>query len=126
MKSFVIALIIGFLLVLGSVFYMAELERQTENMAEINTKILQMISEDDYVLAMRCIKELSEEIENFEDFFLATGNHMEIDNIKSNIAELKAFAQCEIKSDSLAKANMLEFMILHLPESVRFRVGNVL
>lgn len=126
MKSFVIALFIGVMLVCGSMLYMWNLEEQTEDMLEINSQISQSIERDDYSGAMGKIEELSEKIESFEDFFLATGNHIEIDNIKSSLAELEVFAEYEMKGDSLAKANVLEFMILHLPESVRFRIGNVL
>lgn len=126
MKSFITALIIGFILFSGSIFYMSHLKDRADSLIEINEKISVSVKNEDFSQSSQYIAELKSQLDKFEDFFLATGNHTEIDNIKSNLAELEAFSEGKMKTDALSKVYTLDFLLSHLPESVSFRMGNIL
>ncbi len=126
MKSFITAIVIAALLISGSLFYSKYLEKESYALLEINSKISDAISSDDYTLANFYITEFSNTIDGFEEFYLATGNHTEIDCIKTNLAELRSFAKGKMKEDALAKTYVLDFLLTHLPENMRLKIGNIL
>ncbi len=126
MRSVIITLIIGVLMVGGSVFYTSHLTKQSNNLLEITKDIKSAVKNEDYSAAKSGIKKLDKTVTEFEKFFLATGDHIEMDNIKINISELKSFAEHEMQSDAMGKLYVLEFLFEHLPHNSRVRIGNIL
>lgn len=126
MKSFVTAIIIAVILISGSLFYSKHLEKESLALLNLNGNITDAINSDDYLSAEAYINEFSDNIDSFEEFFLATGNHAEIDSIKTNLAELRSFAKGGMKEDALAKTYVLDFLLSHLPENMRLKIGNIL
>lgn len=126
MKSFITAIAIAAILISGSLFYSKHLEKESAGLLEINSKITDAITSDDYATANFYIDEFTDTVDGFEEFFLATGNHAEIDSIKTNLAELRSFAKGRMKEDALAKTYVLDFLLTHLPENMRLKIGNIL
>lgn len=126
MKSFVVTLIIGAVIVSGSIFYSQHLSSEAKKLSDMTTEIKVSVNNENYDAAKKQIDKLCKSLSEFEKFFLATGDHIEIDNIRINLAELKSFARHEMKSDALSKIYVLEFLFRHLPHSTEVHIGNIL
>lgn len=126
MKSVIITLIIGAAMIGGSIFYSSYLDKESEKLSEITSEIKTCITNDDFDKAEKKISELNKSVERFEKIFLATGDHIEMDNIKIHLSELKSYAQHRMKSDALGKIYVLDFLFEHLPRNSQIRIGNIL
>lgn len=126
MKSFLTALSLALIIIAGSCFSLAHLEKVSDNLVEVNKKITAALENDDYTAADESIAVLYDYIEQYEPFFAAIGNHAEIDNIEMNLAELKAYSAGRLKYDALAKSQSLDFLFGHLPKNSRIKIENIL
>ncbi|MGN1202602.1 MAG: DUF4363 family protein [Eubacterium sp.] len=126
MKSFFIAISLAFVIIICSFFSLDHLEKISDNLTEVNNKIISALENDDFATANSSISDLYEYIEQYEPFFAATGNHEEIDNIEMNLAELKAYSAGCLKYDALAKSRSLAFLFGHLPKNSRIKIENIL
>ena len=126
MRSVIITLIIAVGMVGGSVMYASHLKEQSEMLSEITKDIKDDITNENYSSAADGIKRLDKNVSRFEKFFLATGDHIEIDNIKTNISELKSYTKHKMKGDAMSKIYVLEFLFEHLPHNNQVKIGNIL
>lgn len=126
MKSFITTLIIAVTLITGSFLYTGHLRTESEKLLDITLTIKTSVLNENYARAKEELTNLTHKVSDFEDFFLTTGDHLEIDNIKINLAELKSFIYHRKKTDALSKIYVLEFLFRHLPESSRLCIGNIL
>lgn len=126
MRSLIVTLIIGSVMVGGSILYTSHLSDCSEQLCDITDEIEELIENNDFDSATDGIKQLNKEVDKFEKFFLATGDHLEMDNIKINISELKSYVEHKQKGDALSKVYVLEFLFEHLPHNTRLRIGNIL
>ena len=125
MKSFIIALFLGAFLLVSSKIYIAKLESASQKLLDINASISQSIENEDFSAAADSTKKLSDELSDFETFFAALGNHQEIDNIETSLAELESFIDGEQKYDALSKTNVLTFLFEHLPKNSKLKIENI-
>lgn len=125
MKSFLLAIAIAMALILGGFLYSNNLVQESEHLSYLNRNIIASLEKENYDKAQIQINELTRQVEEFKVFFLATDNHIEIDNIKLNLSELRAFTENEMQGDALAKAKVLEFLFSHLPENTELKLGNI-
>lgn len=126
MKSFISAMIIAILLIWGSGYYMSELESISKELCEVNTKARISLEAEDYEAAEKNIDEIYSSLERYHMFFAAMGNHTELDNIKTNLAELKVYAESGEKYDALSKCMVLSYLFEHLPGNSRLKIENIL
>ena len=126
MRSVIITLIIAVGMVSGSVMYASHLKEQSEMLSEITKDIKDDIINENYSSAAAGIKRLDKNVSRFEKFFLATGDHIEMDNIKTNISELKSYTKHKMKGDAMSKVYVLEFLFEHLPHNNQVKIGNIL
>ena len=126
MRSVIITLIIAVGMVGGSVMYASHLKEQSEMLSEITKDIKDDITNENYSSAADGIKRLDKNVSRFEKFFLATGDHIEMDNIKTNISELKSYTKHKMKGDAMSKIYVLEFLFEHLPHNNQVKIGNIL
>ena len=126
MKSVIITLIIGAAMIGGSILYSSYLDRESKKRSHITSDIKTCVLNDDFNKAQEKISELNKSVEHFEKIFLATGDHIEMDNIKIHLSELKSYAEYRKKSDALGKIYVLDFLFEHLPRNSQIRIGNIL
>ena len=126
MRSVIITLIIAVVMVGGSVMYASHLKEQSEMLSEITKDIKDDITNENYSSAADGIKRLDKNVSRFEKFFLATGDHIEMDNIKTNISELKSYTKHKMKGDAMSKIYVLEFLFEHLPHNNQVKIRNIL
>ena len=110
----------------GSLFYTSHLKKESQELVNITENIKNSVKNEDFDTANEEIKKLDRHVTKFEKFFLATGDHIEMDNIKINLYELKSYAQHNMKSDALGKVYVLGFLFEHLPHNSQLRIGNIL
>lgn len=125
MKSFLLAIALTVLLILGGIFYNNSLSEESQHLNYLTNNIMTSLETEDYSRAALQLSELNSQVEKFKKFYFVTDNHAEVDNIKLHISELTMYIQEESKTDALATANALKFLFMHLPENVLFRLGNI-
>lgn len=126
MKSVIISVIIGILLIWGSAEYTGGLEQISEEMLEVNNEVMNCIKAEDFDGALRGVDDLELYIEKKRKILGSTGKHNEMDEIEMHIAELVSFLKNGVKEDSFAKCSSLEFLIEHLPKNFKLRIENIL
>ena len=126
MKSFITSLVIAAILITGGIIYTTQLSKKSNNLMQIIDDIEICINNDDFKTAAEHIEKLSNEISDFEPFFLATGDHAETDNIEINLSELKSLTEGELKSQALAKVYVIKFLFKHLPQNTFLSFENIL
>lgn len=126
MRSFICAIIIGIILVTGSIAYTNHIEKISDELIECNNIIYSLVSEENYSEAEKIIEMLSLYIDNKTLMLAATGNHEEIDKIEITIAELKEYILQHSKADALAHTEALNVLFRHLPKNYKLRTENIL
>ena len=126
MRSVIVTLIIAVGMVAGSSMYTSHLNKQSDMLLDITKEVKEYIVNEDYASASESIKKLDKNVSRFEKFFLATGDHIEMDNIKINISELKSYTKHKMKGDAMSKIYVLEFLFEHLPHNNQVKIGNIL
>ena len=126
MKAFIVSIVIGVIIVAGSLLYTHHLETISEELIVINDAITVYIENGQYGEADEKIQDLSDYLEKKRQILATTGNHQELDTIQTNLAELKRFSNGKMQADALSKCQVLDFLFHHLPQDYRLRWENIL
>ncbi|MDD6484598.1 MAG: DUF4363 family protein [Clostridiales bacterium] len=126
MRSLIISLVLSAAIVWGSVIYTGRLERLSEEMLDINSRITECVERGDYGAAREEIYLLCAFMDKKRAAMEATGNHEELDEIEMNISELITYSEEESRADALAKCRVLDFLISHLPKNFKLKIENIL
>lgn len=126
MKSLIISVIIGALMVWGSIEYTKSLDNIASTLTSYNDVVKECIDKSDFDGAAQNIEKISEYIDLKRKLLNITGKHAEMDEIEITIAEMKSYNHSQIKEDVLAKCNSLDFLINHLPKNFKLRIENIL
>lgn len=126
MRSLVVSIAIGIIMVAGSIFYTQHLENLSEQMLEINESIGRSIHENNFESASIKTEELHKLMDGKRMVMEATGNHEELDEIEMNLFELESYIDAKNSADAAAKCNVLEFLIEHLPKNFKLKIENIL
>lgn len=125
MKSFILTIFLGILLVAGSTLHMYNLKSSASELIEHNEMLTEKLHNNDFKGALASIDELHEKVCDIEPFFAALGNHDEMNIIEQNLAELKSFTEGGQKYDAISKAYVLSFLFEHLPKNLQLRLENI-
>jgi hypothetical protein len=126
MKSVAISIIIAVLIVIGSLAYTRNLENVSGELLEMNAKISDCISAEDYSGADAEIERLAAYLDRKRSVLDATGDHAEMDKIEMNISELTEYAKAGQQADALSRCRVLEFLFEHLPLNYKLKFENIL
>ena len=126
MKSFVIAAVLAFFVVVGSMVYTFAIDSVSQSMADINGKVLSSLENSDFAEAHRGIDELKNYIKKKSTLMEAMGNHEDLDEIRITVFELEKYTEGKSKTDALSKCAVLGFLFEHLPESYHVKSKNIL
>lgn len=126
MKSFIISIVLAFLIIVGGIFHENYLENFSDDLIALNQEIQSLVSEKNFTEA----EEKENSLINFwnknKTVIASTLNHENIDNIETNIAELFAYTKAEKIYETLAKCETLNVLFKHLSDSYTFKAENVL
>lgn len=126
MRSLVVSLVIGVAIVWGSVAYTARLESLSKEMLAVNSQIMDYIEHEEWDKAEAKIQYLYNFVNDRRMAMEATGDHEVLDKIEMNISELIAYNDAEMKADAMAKCQILDFLITHLPKNFKLKIENIL
>ena len=126
MKSLIISLIIGALIVWGSIEYTSGLEKISGQLVSDSQEVRRFIEDENFEEALLGVEEIGFYLEQKRAVMDATGKHNEMDEIEINLAELRTYTENGSKADALAKCASLEFLFEHLPKNFKLRIENIL
>lgn len=126
MKSFIIAVSIGVVMITGCILYMVRVEKISENLIDLNKEIISSLEKEDYEGAKHALKGASDYLEKELIMLAATGNHTELDQMQIYISQISEYISEKHKGDALAQAKALMIMFKHLPKNYRLKPENIL
>ena len=126
MKSFIISVVIGISIIVGSITFGMYIENMSEEMLDYSGEIKSEIESGDFEIADKKIDELSEFIEEKKIVLASTMNHEKLDKIEETIAELGAYSKSRQWHDALARCEALAFQLEHLPRDYMLKAENIL
>ena len=126
MKSVIAALTLILAVVAGGLAYTSSLVKVSDELSEMNAAVQSSLENNYIENAEHQIEQMRSYLEDKETVLSAMGDHDELDEIKINIAELEQYVKGEMKTDALAKSEVLEFLFEHMPENYRLKLRNVL
>lgn len=126
MKSFIISVIIGILVISGCMYSTYCIENVSKELREDNKKIVNFLKEEDFRGAKEVAKDMSDYLDEEKVKLAIIMDHSELDKIELGIAELEGYIEGEIKTDALAKCSMIDVMVRHMPKNYKVKFENVL
>lgn len=126
MKGVVISAVIAVLLVIGSIAYTSHIERVSEELGDINEKVIEALVSENFDTASQYVSELIEYLDSHHAVLGATGNHEDFDKIEMNISELTEYIDGREKTDALSNCRVLDFLFEHLPKNYEMKLENIL
>ena len=126
MKSFIVAILIGAVMITGCIFYMLRLEEISKTLVEMNEKMIDMVEKEDYKSAKKIYKRVSDYVEDKHIMLAATENHDELDQIEIYLSQVEEYIEEEHKGDALAHCESLAILFKHLPKDYRLKLENIL
>lgn len=126
MKSFIVSLIIGALVIFGSIFYTDRIEMVSEKLVEDNAEIINCLKKEDFETAGKLTADMSDYVNKKKLSLAIIMDHSDLDKIEMGIAELEGYIEGEIKTDALAKCSMIDVMVRHMPKNYKLKLENIL
>ena len=126
MKSVIAALTLILAVIIGGLAYTSSLVEVSDELSEMNAAVQSSLENNYTENAEHQIEQMRGYLEDKETVLSAMGDHDELDEIKINIAELEQYVKGEMKTDALAKSEVIEFLFEHMPENYRLKLRNVL
>ncbi|MBR4721012.1 MAG: DUF4363 family protein [Clostridia bacterium] len=126
MKSFVIAMSIFAVLIVGGMAFDYSLNATTEELLSSCEEIDKNIREDKLKAAYEKEKQLSEYIDGKKPLLSSILDHSNIDEIEEQISELLGFTEQNDAENAVVSIRKLEHMFNHLPENYALTLQNVL
>ena len=126
MKSLLVSLIIGALMVWGSAKYTVGLEKISGQLVSDSREVYRLLEENQYDEALLGLESIQFFLEQKRAIMEATGKHNEMDEIEMHLSELRVYTEAESKEDALAKCASVEFLFSHLPKNFKLRIENIL
>lgn len=125
MKSFMLTIVLGILLISGSLLHMQKLQTSAEELINHNQTLTEQLRNDDFSGALKSVDTLHVKICEIEPFFATLGNHDEMNIIEQNLAELQSYIEGGQKYDAISKAYVISFLFEHLPKNLHIKLENI-
>lgn len=126
MRSFLISLLIGTVLIAGSEIYFWRMAKVSEELASQNEAVVQCLEKGDTEQAGRELERLISMVNEKRGLLEAMGEHGSIDKIETYAAEAGQYADMGESADALAKCRSLDILITHMPKNYRLCWENIL
>ncbi len=126
MKSFLVSLLIGAIVVAGSVFYTSRIEKVSGVLVKSNRDIINYLKEEDYKKAAEVTRNMAEYVDKEKLSLAIIMDHTDLDKIEMGLAELEGYVVGEVQTDALAKCSMIDVMLRHMPKNYKLKLENIL
>lgn len=121
-----IAIILAVVVVSGSMLYSSHIDKVSKEMVETNQQIQQSIMGDDFEEAKKGVEQLNTYIDEKKFTLAATINHEVIDKIEMYLSELSQYIEGGNKVDALARIDVLDVLLEHIPKNYKLKIENIL
>lgn len=125
MKSFITAIFIGTAMIFCCIVYMLQTEKLSEQLTEINSRMISYIENDDYENAANSHKALCNMLDKKRLFLSALENHSELDSIQIQLSQLSEYISARHKGDALAYCKALSITLEHIPKKYCIKAENI-
>jgi len=125
MKSFIAALVIFVVMIGTGIASLDYIENVSEKMVAKNDEIKKAVSDRDFEKAHTLADELDELVNDKRAILSTTMEHNNIDTIEIYVNELKQYVSEGISADALARCEVIEMLLKHLPKNYKLRIENI-
>lgn len=126
MKSFWTAIAIAVLLIGGGILFNMNIDHVTDELAEKEKKITELIEKESFNDAKKEIDGLKQYIDDKMIVLASVVDHKNIDDIELCVAEIEGYAKEGSQIHALTKCKKLEHLINHLPINYSISLQNIL
>ncbi len=126
MRSFIISLIIAGIVVASSLFFVGEIEKVSKSVGESVEEIVEALDAEDFEKAGALTEEMAEYVDREKITLAVIMDHTQLDKIESEIAELEGYIKGRVKNDALAKCNVIDVQVRHMPKNYKLKIENIL
>lgn len=126
MKTFVFAMCIAVITILGGILFNMQIDKSAKIMTEQEHHISSHLAAGDAKAALGEIEKLIGYIDEKRTVLASTIDHKVIDDIEVCLAEIRGFTEESEFSLALAQCRRLEHLIRHLPTNYSLSLQNIL
>ncbi|MDD6214078.1 MAG: DUF4363 family protein [Firmicutes bacterium] len=126
MKSFVTAMSIALIIVIGGIAFNICINDLSDELIDTCEKITEHLNDRDFSAASKQILEMSEFIDRKKLIFASVLNHENIDEIELCVSELQGYTDSKYLVEALVRCKKLKHLFEHLPSNYRVTMHNIL
>lgn len=126
MKSFIFAILILVLIIVGTSYYSYALENAVERLERQLTEAETYIEASDWENGRKTLSGLSEDWLKTQSWLKAIINHKAIDQVDQTICEVLGYAQFENEEETLVKTSVLRMILQNIPLNESVSLVNIL
>lgn len=126
MKSFIFAILILVLIIVGTSYYSYSLENAVERLERQLTEAETYIEASDWENGRKTLSGLSEDWLKTQSWLKAIINHKAIDQVDQTICEVLGYAQFENEEETLVKTSVLRMILQNIPLNESVSLVNIL
>lgn len=126
MKSFIAAVIIVAVIILGGGFYTKSLDNASERLLFVSSEIKKSVSDENFTQALEKIEVLEKEIEKNYILFACFLDHSYFDKIDEYLLFLKSYTKSRDKTLSSAYADAAVLLFSQLTDGYKTKLENIL
>jgi len=126
MKSFMVAMIIFVLIILGSGYYSYALTKSIDNIEVKLSEVEASLLNHNWDECNEKTEALMQDWEKTQKWLKAIVNHKEIDVIIQTLYEMKGYIRVKNKEEALVKVGVLRMFFRHIPENESLALINIL
>ena len=126
MKQLILSIIIVVVILSLGVFTIKTIGKEAENLNTLLIEIENSVYDDNWAEANIVSESIEELWDKYKKEWLMLIDHLEIDNLSSKLAELRAYITSSNKDETLAKVAALKILVKHIPEKESFIIQIIL
>ena len=126
MKQLILSIIIVVVILSLGVFTIKTIGKEAENLNTLLIEIENSVYDDNWAEANIVSESIKELWDKYKKEWPMLIDHLEIDNLSSKLAELRAYITSSNKDETLAKVAALKILVKHIPEKESFIIQNIL
>ncbi|NLN49464.1 MAG: DUF4363 family protein [Clostridiales bacterium] len=126
MKQLILSIIIVVVILSLGVFTIKTIGKEAENLNTLLIEIENSVYDDNWAEANIVSESIEELWDKYKKEWPMLIDHLEIDNLSSKLAELRAYITSSNKDETLAKVAALKILVKHIPEKESFIIQNIL
>lgn len=125
MKNYIVSFLIFIVLIICICFSINYLDKSCTKLKSTSENIENVIDEGDYGSSYNLSIKLMDDWQKYSDVISIFTDHLEIDNINSEIWKLTQYTKCRNRDESLASIHNIKLMLKHIMELENVNIKNV-